>query len=64
LGLIEKETTKGLPIQLPYFGEAFAASAAWNTVRAVEIARDEQREILLPVWGLNGESSALLLAGG
>lgn len=64
LGVIEKETAKGAPIPLPYYGEAFAASAAWNTVRAVEITRDRGDKVLLPVWGLNGESSALLLDGG
>jgi 3-oxoacyl-[acyl-carrier-protein] synthase II len=64
LANIENEMAKGTPFKLPYYGEAFAASAAWNTVRAAEAARDERREILLPVWGLNGESSALLLAGG
>jgi 3-oxoacyl-[acyl-carrier-protein] synthase II len=64
LGGIENELVKGTPITLPYRGEAFAASAAWNTIRAAEIAREERRQVLLPVWGLNGESSALLLAAG
>ncbi|HUI08575.1 MAG TPA: beta-ketoacyl-[acyl-carrier-protein] synthase family protein [Verrucomicrobiae bacterium] len=64
LGAIEKDTVKGTPIALPYHGEAFPASAAWNTVRAAEIARTRRDQILVPVWGLNGESSALLLAPG
>jgi Beta-ketoacyl synthase, N-terminal domain len=53
----------GFP-KLPYYGEAFAASAAWNTIFAAEFARKGQLGILLPIWGLNGECSALLLAGG
>ncbi|HUJ09684.1 MAG TPA: beta-ketoacyl-[acyl-carrier-protein] synthase family protein [Verrucomicrobiae bacterium] len=64
LGEIEREMMKGTPAAFPYHGEAFTASAAWNTVHAAELARNQRREILLPVWGLNGESSALLLAGG
>ena len=64
LGGIENELVNSLPINLPYRGEAFTASAAWNTIRAAEIAREERRQVLLPVWGLNGESSALLLAAG
>jgi 3-oxoacyl-[acyl-carrier-protein] synthase II len=62
LGAIERQTLTGPPIPVPYSGEAFPASAAWNTVRAAEIARDKRCRLLLPVWGLNGESSALLLA--
>jgi len=64
LGAIEREIVKGTRIKLPYYGEAFAASAAWNTVGAAEIARARCNRIVLPVWGLNGESSALLLDGG
>jgi 3-oxoacyl-(acyl-carrier-protein) synthase len=45
---------------LPYVGEAFAASAAWHTVRAVSQARGL---LLQPVWGLAQQCCALLLAG-
>ncbi len=49
-------------LTLPYHGDAFVASAAWNTIAAAELARRERRRILLPIWGLTGECSALLLA--
>ena len=49
-------------VTLPYRGDAFVASAAWSTIDAVELARREGRRILLPVWGLSGQCSALLLA--
>jgi hypothetical protein len=63
-GRIENEVTRDAPLTLPYHGEAFAASAAWNTVLAAELVRTRQESVLLPVWGLNGECSALLLASG
>jgi hypothetical protein len=44
--------------QFPYAGEAFTASAAWNTMRA---AATLEGQLLLPVWGLNQQCSALLL---
>jgi hypothetical protein len=47
---------------LPYRGDAFVASAAWSTIDAAEVARREGRRILLPIWGLSGQCSALLLA--
>jgi len=59
---IEERLPGGKQVTLPYHGDAFVASAAWNTVAAVELARHERRRILLPVWGLTGECSALLLA--
>jgi 3-oxoacyl-(acyl-carrier-protein) synthase len=46
------------PPPLPYLGEAFAASAAWHTVRAVLQARGP---MLQPVWGLAQQCCALLL---
>ncbi len=61
-GRIENEVTRDASLTLPYHGEAFAASAAWNTVLAAELVRTEHESVLLPVWGLNGECSALLLA--
>jgi hypothetical protein len=47
------------PPPLPYLGEAFAASAAWHTVRAVSQARGQ---MLQPVWGLAMQCCALLFA--
>jgi hypothetical protein len=63
-GQIEEQLAGVATASLPYHGDAFVASAAWNTVLAVEIARRERRKILLPVWGLSGQCSALLLACG
>jgi 3-oxoacyl-[acyl-carrier-protein] synthase II len=45
----------------PYCGEAFAASAAWQTIRALAQARACRQRVLVPVWGLNQQCSALLL---
>jgi len=61
-GHIEEQLPAGKSVTLPWHGDAFVASAAWNTVAAAELARRERRRILLPVWGLTGECSALLLA--
>lgn len=45
----------------PYLGEAFTASASWNTLRALaELQRDRQR-LVLPIWGLNHQVGALEL---
>ncbi len=46
--------------QLPYCGDAFAASAAWNTIQALRVPGP----VVQPVWGLTGQCSALLLQGG
>jgi 3-oxoacyl-[acyl-carrier-protein] synthase II len=59
---VEEQLPGGKPVTLPYHGDAFVASAAWNTVAAADLARRNRRRILLPVWGLTGECSALLLA--
>ena len=45
----------------PYLGEAFAASAAWNTLRAVRALGSRTPRICLPLWGLNHQLGALLL---
>ncbi len=57
---IEAEVLQSYPAPppLPYLGEAFAASAAWNTVRAISQARGT---MLQPVWGLAQQCCALLL---
>ncbi len=44
----------------PYRGEAFAASAAWHTIQALQLPGP----VWQPVWGLTGQCSALLLRGG
>ena len=46
---------------LPYLGEAFTASSAWNTIRALEFLKPARPQILLPVWGLNQQLAALEL---
>ena len=63
-GRFEEQLRRGKSLTLPYRGDAFVASAAWNTIEAAEIARREERRILVPVWGVSGECSALLLAAG
>jgi hypothetical protein len=45
----------------PETGEAFVASAAWNTLQGVNFLRKESGSLLVPVWGLNHQCSALLL---
>ena len=47
--------------KLPYLGEAFTASAAWHTLRALQFLNADTPQILLPVWGLNHQLSALEL---
>ena len=56
---IERELLPDAPA-LPYHGNAFTASAAWDTVAA--LARPGAT--WLPIWGLNEQCSALLLQGG
>jgi 3-oxoacyl-[acyl-carrier-protein] synthase II len=63
-GQIEEQLAGAAPAPLPYRGDAFVASAAWNAIQAIEMARRERRRILVPVWGLSGQCSALLLACG
>ena len=46
---------------LAYLGEAFTASAAWSTLRAIHFLSDNTPQILLPVWGLNHQLAALEL---
>jgi 3-oxoacyl-[acyl-carrier-protein] synthase II len=61
-GRYEEQLSCAKGATLPYRGDAFVASAAWSTIDAIEIMRREGRRILLPVWGLSGQCSALLLA--
>jgi hypothetical protein len=45
----------------PYPGEAFTASAGWNTIRTLRTLSPEQPALALPVWGLNHQLGALIL---
>jgi hypothetical protein len=60
---IEANTTAGRaaiePGDQPYLGEAFTASAAWNTIRALH--RIERGPLVVPVWGLNHQFASLEL---
>jgi len=65
LGSLEKRATENRPIipsaDLPYLGEAFTASAAWHTLRALNLISPEVPKLLLPVWGLNHQFGLLEL---
>jgi 3-oxoacyl-[acyl-carrier-protein] synthase II len=63
-GSVEEQLPCAKSLTLPYHGDAFVASAAWHTIAAAQLARREQRAVLLPVWGVTGECSALLLGAG
>ena len=66
LASLEKITTADRPAlgaEMPYLGEAFTASAAWNTVRALTLLTPATPEIFLPIWGLNQQLGALTLTG-
>jgi hypothetical protein len=57
---IERAVLKGRPTfgeRRPYLGEAFTASAAWTTLRA--LAAWPAGRALLPVWGLNQQVARL-----
>lgn len=56
---IEAEIAGATPPKLPYVGEAFAASAAWHTLRALELGG----RVVQPVWGLTQQCCALILEG-
>jgi hypothetical protein len=62
LGSLEEQATAGRPsvspATPPYLGEAFTASAAWHTLRALN---QPHSNIFLPVWGLNHQLSSLEL---
>ena len=45
----------------PYFGEAFTASAGWNTIRALSLVDANPSGIFLPIWGLNHQFASLEL---
>jgi len=43
----------------PYLGEAATASAAWNTIRALELLGPDRSRLLVPVWGTTHQIGAL-----
>jgi hypothetical protein len=47
---------------LPYLGEAFIASAAWNTLRVLNFLDSARPRVIQPVWGLNHQFARLELA--
>ncbi len=57
LGPLEEKMTRNRPPlsgeEPPYLGEAFTASAAWNTLRALDRLSPETPALALPLWGLN-----------
>ena len=65
LGPLEKKATEKHPPlaekPLPYLGEAFTASAAWHTIRALHQLNAQLPQLLLPVWGLNHQLGSLEL---
>jgi 3-oxoacyl-(acyl-carrier-protein) synthase len=65
LGSLEKKATAGRPSipadASPYLGEAFTASAAWHTLRALTMLTPGLPRLLLPVWGLNHQLGLLEL---
>jgi hypothetical protein len=64
LHAVERNSVKPHPAissgDQPYLGEAFTASAAWNTLRALHQLRPKS-ENLLPIWGLNYQFGLLTL---
>jgi hypothetical protein len=65
LGPLEKKATAKRPLvpldDQPYLGEAFTASAAWHTLRALTVITPQLPHLLLPVWGLNHQLGLLEL---
>ncbi len=68
LGALEKKTTASHPMppgeNPPYLGEAFTASAAWNTLRALDALPSSAPLLILPIWGLNHQLGALSFKTG
>jgi hypothetical protein len=67
LGALEEKWSAGHPAlpggEATYLGEAFTASAAWNTIRALD-ALPRDVEAFLPIWGLNHQLGVLSLKSG
>lgn len=53
---------RATPSPLPYCGQAFSASSAWQTLRAIHALEPRGGKLLLPFWGLNAQVSALQLS--
>jgi hypothetical protein len=55
LASLERQTLSGHPQWEPehYLGEAFTASAGWNTILAGRLARQRKSPVHLPIWGMN-----------
>jgi hypothetical protein len=68
LGSLEEKTTANRTLvpsgNEPYLGEAFTASAAWHTVRAVNRLGPDLPRMVLPIWGLNHQLASLELGSG
>jgi Beta-ketoacyl synthase, N-terminal domain len=68
LGPVEEKATQDRCLlstkDQPYLGEAFTASAAWNTLRALRRLSPETPQVLLPIWGLNHQLAFLQLGNG
>jgi 3-oxoacyl-(acyl-carrier-protein) synthase len=66
LGSLEKKATQNRTAVFlgdqPYLGEAFTASAAWHTLRALTCLNHHFPRLLLPIWGLNHQLGLLELA--
>jgi 3-oxoacyl-[acyl-carrier-protein] synthase II len=47
---------------LPYCGYAFAASAAWHTIRALAAAQAAARSVAVPILGMNEQCAAIVVS--
>lgn len=56
------EHVKTLPESYAYAGEGFTASAAWQSLRAINLLDEQKPSIFQPIWGLNHQISALEFA--
>jgi len=65
LGPLERKLTTNRPVvsteEQPYLGEAFTASAAWHTLRALSLLNARPPRLSVPVWGLNHQLGLLEL---
>jgi hypothetical protein len=62
-GPLEKKATKNrqaIPVGA-YLGEAFTASSAWHTLRALNNLAGNVPRLILPIWGLNHQLGSLEL---
>jgi 3-oxoacyl-[acyl-carrier-protein] synthase III len=64
LGEVEKTLVKTRKLNMAnrkhsYLGEATTASAAWNTIRALDLLGQDRSRLLVPVWGTTHQMGAL-----